>query len=68
MKNVRMLFTHLRGRNPIKPRFVVVRHPEYPSWGVALVIDGWYSTKENAEGVIEVWQSRLNEVLMDIEQ
>lgn len=68
MKNVRMLFTHLRGRNPIKPRFVVVQHPEYKSWGVALVIDGWYSTMENAQGATDVWEARLNEVLMDIER
>ncbi len=51
---VASLLLHHTGRNPIGvPQ--LIHHDKHDSWGIALVIDGWYSSEEMAAGALELW-------------
>lgn len=64
-ENVDHLLMHRTGRDPLRPDFVVTRHP-LGGYGVALVLDGYYSTRELAESVVPTWRDSLGLVLADL--
>lgn len=57
-----MAFPHSAG---IQPDIVLVKHGE--SWGVAVVVDGWYARESDAQGVLDdVWGPKLHEVAQNL--
>lgn len=53
------LLMHVLDRDPITPSLAVVTHDG--GYGIALVLDGWYATRELAEQSATGWDELLGE-------
>jgi hypothetical protein len=58
---LRMLMTHAvySVNVPMRPPLMVVKHPEWGTYGIALMIDGWYSDDADIDEVVEGWRTLL---------
>ena len=64
-RRVADLLMHASGHHPIAPDLVTFKGP-HGGHGIAVVVDGYYSTPEGAAGMVEFWRGLLRRAVDEV--